>query len=57
MKDMEARLDKVRDDATEWELLSRRAADEMARELFARLSGYLIELADEVERTLSATRH
>ncbi len=57
MKDMEARLEKVRADATEWALLSGMAPDEPARELFAKLSAYLAELADEVERALRATRH
>jgi hypothetical protein len=57
MKDMQSRLEKVRADASEWADLSGMAGDELARELFARLSAYLIELADEVERTLGATRH
>ena len=57
MKDTRARLEKVRDDATEWALLSGAASDETARELFARLSAYLTELADEVERMLGPTRH
>ena len=57
MKDMQARLEKVRADASEWAALSGMAPDELARELFARLSAYLTELADEVERTLDATRH
>jgi hypothetical protein len=57
MKDMEARLEKVRADATEWALLSGMAPDELARELFAKLSACLTELADEAERGLGATRH
>ena len=57
MKDMQSRLEKVRADASEWADLSGMTGDESARELFAKLSAYLIELADEVERTLEATRH
>jgi fructose-1-phosphate kinase PfkB-like protein len=57
MKDMQARLEKVRADASEWALLSGSAPDEMARELFAKLAACLTELADEVERVLGATRH
>ena len=57
MKDMEARLEKVRTDAAEWALLSATAPDEVARKLFAQLSAYLTELAGEVERVLGATRH
>jgi hypothetical protein len=57
MTDLQARLKKVRADATQWALLSGMAPDELARELFANLSVYLTELADEVERVLGATRH
>ena len=57
MKDMQARLEKVRADASEWALLSGAVPDEMTRELFARLATYLTELADEIERMLGATRH
>jgi hypothetical protein len=57
MKDLQARLKKVRADATQWALLSGMAPDELARELFANLSVYLTELADEVERVLGAARH
>ena len=56
MKDMRARLEKVRADASEWALLSGMAPDELVRELFAKLSACLTELADEVERALAATR-
>jgi hypothetical protein len=57
MKDMQARLEKVRADAIEWALLSGTTPDASARELFAKLAVYLTELADEVERVLGATRH
>jgi hypothetical protein len=57
MKDMQARLEKVRADATEWALLSVVTPDATARELFSKLAAYLTELADEVERALGATRH
>ena len=57
MKDMQARLEKVRADASEWALLSGAMPDEMTRELFARLATYLSEMADEIERMLGATRH
>ena len=57
MKDMQSRLEKVRADASEWADLSGMTGDESARELFAKLSAYLTELADEVERVMGATRH
>jgi hypothetical protein len=57
MKDMRARLEKVRADATEWALLSGETPDQTARELFAKLAAHLTELADAVERALGATRH
>ena len=57
MKNMQARLEKVRADAAEWTLLSGAAPDDTARELFAKLAAYLTELADEGERELAATRH
>jgi hypothetical protein len=57
MKDVQARLEKVRADASEWAALSGMAPDELARELFAKHSAYPTELADEVERVMEATRH
>jgi hypothetical protein len=57
MKDMQARLAKVRADVTEWALLSGVTSDETASELFAKLASYLTELADAVERAPGATRH
>lgn len=57
MKNMQARLEKVRADAAEWTLLSGDAPDETACGLFAKLAAYLTELADEVERELATTRH
>lgn len=55
MKDMEARLERVRADAAEWALLSGTTPDATAREPFAKLSAYLTELANE--RMLGPTRH
>ncbi len=57
MKDMRDRLKRLRDDAAECAVTSGLATDAEKRELFARLAAHLTTLADEVERTVDATRH
>ena len=57
MKDMEARLEKLREDAAECATTRGLAIDKKKRDLFARLDAHLTSLADEVERVLRATNH
>jgi urease accessory protein UreE len=54
MKEMQAHLEKLRLDAEECALTSRRATDAQKRELFARLAEHLMVLASEVERAIKA---
>jgi hypothetical protein len=54
MKDMQVALEKLRRDAEECALTSRRATDAEKRELFARLAEHLLVLASEVERAIKA---
>ena len=55
MKDMMARLEKLRKDAAECELIRNLAVDKTKREMFARLAGHLTMLAEELERAIAAT--
>jgi hypothetical protein len=57
MKDMQARLEKLRDDAADCAIISGLATTKEKRDLFAKLAAHLTALADEVERAISATRH
>jgi anaerobic glycerol-3-phosphate dehydrogenase len=52
MKDMQARLEKLRTDAEECRLISNLATDMQKRKLFARLAEHLTTLASEVERSI-----
>ena len=52
MKDRQAHLERLRNDAAECATLSRLAVDEKKRELFADLAAHLTILADEVERVV-----
>ncbi|WFU45459.1 hypothetical protein QA640_46455 (plasmid) [Bradyrhizobium sp. CB82] len=52
MKDMQARLEKLRTDAAECALVRDLATDPKKRELFARLAEHLTVLASEVERAI-----
>jgi len=54
MKDLEARLEKLRVDAAECELISNLATDHAKRALFARLSQQLLAMAAEVEAVIAA---
>jgi hypothetical protein len=52
MKDMVARLKRLRTDAAECELIRDSTSDTRKRELFERLAGHLKMLAGEVERAI-----
>jgi hypothetical protein len=54
MKDMEAHLEKLRNDAAECAIISGLATNKNKRELFARLCEHLIVLANEVEKAIAA---
>jgi hypothetical protein len=54
MLDMKAHLEKLRSDAADCAVISKRATDASKRELFATLSEHLNRLALEVERALAA---
>lgn len=55
MKDMVARLDRLRKDAAECELIRDSATDRRKRELFERLAGHLKMPAEEVERAIGTS--
>jgi hypothetical protein len=52
MQDMLVRLEKLRSDAAECELIRDLATDPKKRELFDRLAAHLSLLASEVERAM-----
>lgn len=54
MKDLQAKLEKLRVDAAECELISNLATDYAKRALFARLSRQLLDMASEVEAVIAA---
>ena len=54
MKDMQLRLEKLRDDAAECAVIAGFAETREKRELFARLSEHFNGLADQVEQAISA---
>ena len=54
MKDLQAKLEKLRVDAAECELISNLATDYAKRALFARLSRQLLDMAAEVEALITA---
>jgi hypothetical protein len=54
MKDMQAHVEKLRQDAVECASISKLATDEQKRELFARLAEHQKVLASEVERAITA---
>ena len=56
MKDMEAHLEKLLNDAEECALISKLATDIAKRELFAKLAEHLKILAAEVERAIKERR-
>jgi hypothetical protein len=56
MKDMQAHLEKLRDDAAECAVISGLATDKEKRDLFERLSRHLNALADQVELVIDETK-
>ena len=54
MKDLKAKLEKLRVDAADCDLISKLATDPAKRELFARLSCRLLDMAAEVEAVIAA---
>jgi hypothetical protein len=56
MKDYQAHLEKLRQDAAECALVRDLATDKAKREMFDRLARHLDQLADEVERAMNARK-
>ena len=56
MKDYQAHLEKLRQDAAECALVRDFATDKAKREMFDRLARHLDQLADEVERAMNARK-
>jgi len=56
VKDYEASLEKLRSDAAEAALIRDLATDMAKREMFDRLAQHLDQLADDVERAMSAPK-
>lgn len=56
MKDMKAHLEKLRVEAEECELISKLATNVTKKDLFAKLAAHHRALADEVERTINASK-
>jgi hypothetical protein len=54
MKDMQRRLEQLRDDAADCAVIAGLAATKEKRELFFRLAEHLNMLADQVEQAISA---
>ena len=53
MKDFQASLEKLREEATEYALIRDLATDRTKREMFDRLAEHLNRLADEVEQAMA----
>jgi hypothetical protein len=56
VKDYRASLEKLRSDAAEAALIRDLATDTTKREMFDRLARHLGQLADDVERVMSAAK-
>jgi hypothetical protein len=56
MRDLKAKLEKLRVEAADCDLISNLATDYAKRELFARLSRQLLDMAAEVEAVIAAKR-
>ena len=54
MKDLRDKLEKLRVDAEDYRLISKLATDRAKRELFARLSEQLSQMAADVEAAIAA---
>jgi hypothetical protein len=55
MRDMQAQLDKLREQAAECTNIASQATDTAKRELFARLAQHFSVLASEVEKAIAKT--
>ena len=53
MRDMKAKLEKLRIDAADCDLISKLATDHTKRELFSRLSRRLLDMAADVEAAIA----
>jgi hypothetical protein len=53
MKDMQAQLVKLREQAAEFERIASKATDAAKQELFARLAEHFIVLASEVDKAIA----
>ena len=56
MKDYQAHVEKLRQDAAECALVRDLATSEAKREMFDRLARHLDQLADEVERAMNVRK-
>jgi hypothetical protein len=56
MQDMRAHSEKLRVEAEDCELISRLATNPTKKQLFAKLAAHQRALADEIERTISASK-
>ena len=56
MKDYQAHVEKLRQDAAECALVRDLATDRAKREMFDRLARHLDQLADEVERAMNVRK-
>jgi hypothetical protein len=56
MRDLKAKLEKLRVEAADCDLIGNLATDYAKRELFARLSRQLLDMAAEVEAVIAAKR-
>jgi hypothetical protein len=56
MQDMLAHLEKLRVEAEDCELISRLATNPTKKQLFAKLAAHQRALADEIERTIRASK-
>jgi hypothetical protein len=53
MRDMQAHLDKLHEEAAECAMIACEATDEAKRDLFVRLAQHLTTLAEHVERAIA----
>ena len=53
MKEMQAQLEKLREQAAEFAVIASRATDAAKRELFSRLAEHFVVLAAEVEKAIA----
>jgi hypothetical protein len=56
MRDLETKLEKLRVDAADCDLISKLATDHAKRDLFARMSRRLLDMAIEIEALIAAKK-